>query len=118
FAEHVAREQGVPSRLGDDPYPAAVFRIGADVQVLHEQLALRRMLARLPPQMVAVLRLDRPVHLAPVDRVAYAGLVDDEAVLRAAAGVWQGRGGERPLADQRALATGDRELHERSCGQI
>src|SRR5690606_35578696 len=109
-----AREQGVPGRLGDDPHPAAVFRIRADVQVLHEQLALRRVLARLPPQMVAVLRLDRPVYLAPVDRVAYARLVDDEAVLRAAPGVRQGRGGKRPLADQRALATGDRELHEGS----
>ena len=50
FAEHVAGEQRVPRRLRNDPHAALVLRIGADVQVLDEQLALRRMRPGLGPQ--------------------------------------------------------------------
>jgi hypothetical protein len=118
LAEHVAREQGVPGGLGDDPHPALVLRIGADVQVLHEQLALCRVRPGLGPQAARVPRFDRPVDLAPVDAVVHAGLVDDEAVVRGAPGVGPGRGEQRAIRDSHAFAPGKRQLHQGGRRQV
>ena len=118
LAEHVAGEQGMPGGLGDDPHAALVLRVGADVQVLDEQLALRRVRPRFGPQAARVPRLDRPVDLAPVDAVAHAGLIDDEAVIRAAPGMRAGSSEQRAIRDPHAFATGERQLHERGRWQV
>ena len=101
-----------------DPHAALVLRVGADVQVLDEQLALRRVRPRLGPQAARVPRLDRPVDLAPVDAVAHAGLVDDEAVVRAAPGMRAGGGEQRAIRDPHAFATRERQLHQRGRRQV
>ena len=92
--------------------------IGPDVQVLDEQLALRRVRPRLGPQPARVLRLNRPVDLAPVQGAPHAGLVDDEAVVRAAPGMRAGRGAQRAVPDQHAFTTGDGQLRQRGRGQV
>src|SRR5690606_8263155 len=42
--EEVADEEAVPGKLGDDPYPEAIRRVGADVAVLHEDFLAAQVL--------------------------------------------------------------------------
>jgi len=85
-AQQVADEERVPGILREDAHADAVLRVGAAVQVLHEEIAFSRL-----GQEVGVqhrkLRLAQRLIVVPPDLVLGRGIADRELVLRRAAGV-------------------------------
>ena len=102
--EHVARKEAVPGAVGDHPHRQPVFRIGAGVEVLDEQLAALQVGEQALVQAGELLGRDRLVDLAPVHRVLGARLLDDVFVARGAAGEETGRDREAAARGELALA--------------
>ena len=109
-AEQVAGEDARPGGLGVDAQAAAMGRMGADEAVLGVDRAIGEVRHQPGPQPVVVLEGDRAVDLAPPDLRRGARLLDDELVLRRAAGVLAGPDDERALGGDQALAGADRVL--------
>ena len=119
-AEQVAREDAGPRGLGVDAEAPAVVRMGADVQVLGVQLAVREVGHQPAAQAVVVGLAELLVDLAPPDLGRARRLADDELVARRAPGVLAGPDDERPVGGDHALVGGDRafvELGDREVGQ-
>ncbi len=116
--EHVAREQAVPGVLGDDPHRQPVARVGAGVAVLHEESATLHVVEQALPQRVEMMRLERPIDLAPPDLVGARRLADDELVVRGSAGVLTGPADERSVDGDRPFPALDRFLVQRRNIQV
>src|SRR6476620_1419935 len=77
--EHVPHERHVPRAGRDVAHGEAIGRIGAAVEVLHEQLALLAQVRfYVGEQRVEESRLDRPIDGAPVDVALGLGTPDEE----------------------------------------
>ena len=112
-----ADEQRVPGELGEDARLDAVFRIGAAIEVLREQLLALGVREEVVEQHIELLRRELAVLLPP-DRLFGLLVADDELVLGRAAGVDAGLGAERAALDDVAFVGGDRVLVELLGGQI
>ena len=111
--EHVAHERHVP-RIGQDVADAqAVRRVGAAVEVLHEEVGKRvQVRLHVAEERREVLGREGLVDLAPVHVTLGARLPDDELVVGRAAGVRRRDGDERTHVGEAALAAADRRLDE------
>ena len=97
--EQVAAEDARPGGLGVGAHRAPPARVGADVAVAHEQLALGEVVDHALPQGVVALLADGPVEAAPPDPLVGVGRIDEVLVLGRAAGVLAR---SAPAADRRA----------------
>ena len=79
--EHVAGEHAVPRGLRDDAQRKPVLGIGTGVAVLHEDVTALEIGLETNLQQLEMLRVERPVVLAPPDPVLARGLTDDELVV-------------------------------------
>ena len=86
--------------------------VRADVQVLGVQILLAAVGDEPGAETVVVRLADRSVDLAPPDLVVRRWLVDDELVLRGAAGVLAGADDEWTLSGDETLTGPDGVLHE------
>ena len=89
--EHVAGEEAVPGALADHAQRQAIARVGAGMEILDPELARAQVRQHLLLEALEVGLVDGGVDVAPPDVVARGGLVDDELVLRGAAGVLPGQ---------------------------
>ena len=92
--QQLANEKGMPGQLGEDPRFYPVFRIGAAIEVLCEQLLAARMRDEIVVQQLEV-RLAELAVAVPPDRVLGQRIDDGMLVLGAAAGMDAGLGAER-----------------------
>ena len=105
--EEIADEEVLPRELVDEADRQAVARIGAGVEILHEQLALGEMGQDIRFEGRELLRVDRLVHVSP-GHVAFARrLAHDELVVRRSARVRAGLAHDRPVGRQLSLAAAD-----------
>ena len=106
-----ADEQRVPRQLGEHARLDAVFRIGAAIKVLAEELLALGVLEEIVEQDVELLRRQLAVLLPP-DRLLGRLVANDVLVLRRAAGVDTGLGAECAALDDVALVPANRVLIE------
>ena len=97
-------EDARPRGLGVDAEAALVRGMGADEAVLGVHRAIGEVGHQPRPEAVVVLEGDRAVDVAPPDLPRRRRLLDDELVLRRAAGVLAGANDERTLGGDDALA--------------
>ena len=107
----------MPGKLGEDPRLDPVFRIGAAIEVLREQLLAARMRDEIVIQQleIAWLSLRLPSHQT---RVLGQRIDDRVLVLGAAAGMDAGLGAQRAALHDGGLARADGVLVERGRGEI
>ena len=110
--EHVARKQAVPGAVADHPHRQPVGRIGAGIEVLHEQLAPLQIGEHALVQAGEALGRHRLVDLAPPHRVFGSGLLDDVFVARGAPGIGAGIDRKAAAEGELAFAAPDRVLVE------
>ena len=110
-------EQRVPGEFREHARPDPVFRIGAAVQILHEQFHALGMRLKIGEQIVEVLLRHFAVAVPP-HRILGERIDNGVLVLRAAAGVVTGLGAERAAFDQRGFTSRDGMLVERRFGQV
>ena len=116
--EHVAREQAVPSLLGDYPHLQPVGRVGAGIKVLDEQLAGLDMGERTTNQAGEMALLHLLVGGAPVDLAADIGVGHEELVLGRAAGEAASGGHQGAAGAEASLLPDQRRRHQRRRRQI
>ena len=116
--EQIADEQVLPRELMDEANRQAIFRIGARVEVLHEELLALQVVDDVAPEDVEVRKLDWLVDLAPPDLRFARGFLHHELVVRRAAGMRAGPADERPLLREQAFLPANGMLVERSRGQV
>ncbi len=92
--QQLANEQRMPGQLGEDPRFDPVFRIGAAVEILREQLLAARMRDEVVVEQLEV-RLAELAVAVPPDRALGQRIDDGMLVLGAAAGMDAGLGAER-----------------------
>ncbi len=102
-AQHVADEQVVPGKFGDNPHVDPVCGISSGVEVLHEQVAPGQMRDHVGLQPVERLGRHRAVVFPP-DRPFDRRGAHDELVLRRPAGKLPRRAQERPPQPDLPLA--------------
>src|SRR3954447_19830710 len=107
----------MPGELGEDPHLDAIFRIGAAIEVLREQLHAAGMGEEVLVERLELLLCLFAVALPP-DRVLGRGVDNGVLVLRRAAGVMARLGAERAALHDRTLARCDRVLVEHGSIQI
>src|SRR5258708_22168936 len=110
--EHVAGKKAVPRARRHHPHRQAVFRVGAGIEVLDEQLAALKIGQHALVQAGKLSRGDRLVDAAPIDRLVRTGFVDDVFVARAAAGVLAGLDDKGAAKTDLAFAPADGVLVE------
>ena len=115
--QQLADEQRVPSELGEDAHLDAVFRIGAAIEVLREQLLALGVLLDVGQQRVEVLLRHLAVAVPP-HRILGERVDDGVLVLRRAAGVMAGLGAQRAAGDHLGLSRRDGMLIELGFGEI
>ena len=108
----------MPGARADHPHRQPVFRVGAAIEVLHEQLAALEIGQHPLVQAGELRRRDLLVDAAPINRVVGARLVDDVLVARAAAGVTAGIDDKRAAIAELALAAPDRMLVKKRHRQV
>ena len=96
----------MPGELGEDAGLDAVFRIGAAVEILGEELLALGVGEEILVQQVELRRRQLAV-LVPPDRLLGVLVADDELVLGGAAGVDAGLGAQRAAFDDLRLAVLD-----------
>ena len=107
--EHRPREECVVGVARDDAHGDPLLRVGAGERVDDvEVVAAADVRGHLLAQPLEVLLRDLGVDVAPPDPLFGARLLDDELVLRRAAGVLAGVDGERPALGEPALTAGQR----------
>ena len=116
--EHVPREEAVPGVLGDDPHRHPVVRVGADVAVLHEQVAPLQEALQAREQLVELVGRERPVVLAPPDVRLGGRLAHDELVVGRPRGVLAGVHDDGAVAGDRAFPAEDDLLVQRLGRQV
>ena len=116
--EHVAREQVVPCRLGDDPNRQLILRVGAGVSVSHVQFLLAEMRQQVAMERLERLRRQRAVHRAPPEVLLARRLANDELVVRRPARVRRRLAHERPRLGDGTLAPPNRSLDKRRDAEI
>ena len=104
--QELADEQRMPGELGEHAHLDAIFRIGAAIEILREQLHAARMGAEIFQEVVELL-LGLLAIAVPPDDVLGGRIDDGVLVLGRAAGVMSGLGAERAALHDRALARGD-----------
>ena len=110
-AQHVADEEGVPRIFAEDADIDARGGRGAAIEILRVEALAARVLQHVGLEEGEGLRR-HGLGVVPPDLV-FGGLVaDDELVLRRAARVDAGDGGERAMRGHVGLAVGDRGLEE------
>src|SRR5437588_744758 len=100
-----------PKKIAQSPFGptlaeqciGSTSRIGAGIEILHEQFAALQISEHPLLQAVEASRVDRLVDGAPPDRVFRAGLVDDVFVARRAAGMPAGIGDKGAPQSELAL---------------
>ena len=97
----MVREQAVPRELGVHAHRNAIAFVGADVTVELIDVAFGEIGLHAIEQRVEARRLDRLIGVAPVDVIFAGGLLDEELVLRRAAGM------RTRVDDQLAVAAED-----------
>ncbi len=105
-------EQRVPGVFGKDPGIDPVFRIGAAIEILGEQLLAAGVRDEILVEALEVLLADLAVALPP-DRALGERVDDGVLVLRAAAGMDAGLRADRAALHDRGLAGRDGMLVER-----
>jgi hypothetical protein len=116
--EEVLAEQAVPGGFGGDLHRQVMLRVGAHVQVGDELVAFADVALHALPQRIELVGGEGLVHRAPVDALAGAGLVDDEAVGGRAAGAVAGVDRERAVVGQMAFLALHGEFDELGAGEI
>ncbi len=117
-AEQVAREDAGPGGLGVHAQAPAMGRMGADVQVLGIQLAIREVGHEAGAEAVVVGLADRLVDLSPPDLGLARGLAHDELVARRTARVGGGLDDHRAVGGDGALARGHGALVQLGDGEV
>ena len=115
--QQLADEQRVPGQFGEDAGLDAVFRIGAAIEVLGEQLLAARMRDEILVEELELLGRELAVAFPP-DRVLGERVADGVLVLRAAAGVHAGLRADGAALDERGFLGGQRMLVERGRVEI
>ena len=110
--EHLAGEERLVGLLAHHGEVAGVRAVGAGHAAHHVGVALGQVGTDALVDVVEVLKRHGGVHLAPGDVVVHVGRVDDEAVLRGAAGVLAGGHGKRAGRGEGALVALDAGLDE------
>ena len=110
--EHLMDEERLARELADGADLAGVAAVGAGQAVHDEEATLGEVADDLGLDLLVVLLGEGHVDLAPGDLVVDVGRVDDEAVLRGAAGVLAGDDGKGARARELALAALDGGLDE------
>ncbi len=109
--QQIADEQRVPGVFREHPGLEPVAGIGAGIEILREQLLAFGMGEEIPMQLMELLRRDRTVVVPPHGPFGHR-VLDDELVLRRAAGVDAGVRDERSPVGEVGLAGRDRMLVE------
>ena len=115
--QQLTNEQRMPGQLGEDPRFYPVFRIGAAVEVLREQLLAARMRDEVVIQQLEIGLAELAVAVPP-DGVLGERIDDRVLVLGAASGMGAGLGAERAARDDGGFARADRVLVEMRGGEI
>ena len=105
--EQVPDEQVLPREFLDEAHRQAVLGIGAGIQILDEQLLALQVRDDVAAQHVEVRGVDRLVDLAPPHVRFARRLLDDELVVRRAAGMRAGAADQRPILREHALLAAD-----------
>src|SRR5690606_31652677 len=116
--EQAAAEQVVPRSLCGDFHRQVMIAVGANVQVGNELVAVSNEFGYAVPQSVELVGREGAVDRTPVDLLAGAGLVHDEAVSGGAAGAGAGLGDERAIGSQLAFATLDGFFYQEGAAHI
>src|SRR5260370_31464166 len=104
-------EQAVPGQLRDNSNAQPPAGVGARENILCETLVRGTAALAALEEALELGRSDGLVGLPP-DRVLARRLLDEELVLRRAASVLAGLGGQRPGGDDHGLVASDRMLGE------
>src|SRR5215468_8825303 len=107
----------MPGQLGEYPRFYPVFRIGAAIEILREQLLSARMRDEVVIKELEV-RLREPAVAVPPHRILGERIDDGVLVLGAAAGMDPGFRTQRAPFDDGRFARGDRVLIERGGPEI
>ena len=117
--EHRLRKERVVRARGHHPHPDAMVRVGAGEVVDDiQRITAGEVLGDLRAQAVEMLLGQRVVHGAPPDAVARPVLVDDELVLRRAAGEASGIDDECAAVGELPVAVRERVGVELGCGGV
>ena len=116
--QQLTNEKRMPGKLGEDPRFYPVFRIGAAVEVLREQLLAARMRDEIVVEQLEV-RLGELAVAVPPDRVLGQRIDDGVLVLGAERPVWTPVSAQiAPPSTIVASPPPDRVLVERGRGEI
>src|SRR5690606_8456209 len=116
--KHIAREQAVPRRLGDDADRHAIARIGPSEAVLHKDAAVLEIRHHAMVHQLPVLLAALAVDGAPPDLVFGRRLAHDELVVGREAGVVAGADHQGPEVPDNSFAEPDGLLVERGSAQV
>ena len=115
--QQLTDEQRMPGKLGEDAGFYPVFRIGAAIEILREQLLAARMRDEIVVEQLEVGLGDLAIAVPP-DGVLGQRVDDGVLVLGRATGMHAGLRADRAALDQRRLPCCDGMLVERRRGQI
>ena len=87
-----------------------IFRVGADVAILHEEIVALRKPMHARVQFVEFVGTEGPIVLSPPDVVFGAGFAHDEFVVGRSAGVLAGVRDDRPVLRHLRFAAKDASL--------
>jgi hypothetical protein len=117
--EHVPHERHVPRTWRQVAHRQPVPRVGAAIEVLHEELvALVEICTDVGKECFELLLGQRLVHLPPIDVLLRPGFFDDKLVVRRSTGVRRGDGDEGAHRGQVTFAAPDRRLDQHRSGEI
>jgi hypothetical protein len=115
--QQCADEQRMPGEFGEDARFYPVFRVGAAIEILREELLAFRVFDKVVVENLEVLLRELAVALPP-HALFSEGVDNGVLVLGAASGVNTGLGAQRATGDDLGLAARNRMLVERGRGQI
>ncbi len=115
--QQVADKQRVPCKFGDDPCLYPEGRIGAPIQVLHEQVHAFHVLVKIAKQSLELVRRDR-IIVAPPDLVFGGGITDGMLIFGRAAGMDAGFGIDRPAGHDHGFVAANGLFVKRSRAEI
>ena len=113
--EKLVDEEILAGQLVYDAEALGVLRVRAGEAVEYEQLLILEISKDLGLDGVELRLLDGNVYLAPCDLIVHGGGIDDELVVRAAAGVLAGLDNESARVGKRTLAAAESGLNK-LCG--
>jgi hypothetical protein len=116
--KHVPGKEAVPCEFGDNANRHPERGIGPGPRIQDKQLLVTQVAADVSMQHIEVAAVERTIDVAPVDVAVARGFLDEELVIRRAAGVRSRAADQRPLSRQQAFAAGNGVLVQRGGAQI